>query len=70
MSESIVIVSDKQAERFREIQSETDLDSTQLLRRMNNLWEGLSVLEREYAEITDGLTQLTPEDVDTPDADD
>jgi hypothetical protein len=70
MSESIVIVSDKQAERFQEIQSETDLDSTQLLRRMNNLWEGLSVLEREYAEITGGLTQLTPENVDTYDADD
>jgi hypothetical protein len=70
MGDSVIIVSDEQAERFREIQSQNELNSTQLLRRMNNLWEGLTVLEREYAEVTGGLAQLDSTGIDAGETDD
>lgn len=65
MGDSVTIVSGEQAERFRETQSQHDLDSTQLLRGMNNLWEGLTVLGGEYAEVTGGLTRLDSNRIDT-----
>lgn len=70
MGDSVIIVSDEQAERFREIQSQNELNSTQLLRRMNNLWEGLTVLEREYAEVTGGLARLDSTGINAGDTDD